>query len=91
MKKYYLKATGSVCYEKSGITFPLVINVDYNEILSRYGATNLSWENQYGWSNQPEVLCFFAEEENIKKLNEEIPIGLIVVDHWDNNGEAVNE
>ena len=85
--KYYLKATGSVCYDKNGITFPLIIKVDYGEILSRYKITDLTWENQFGWNNQPEVLTFWAEEENIKKLNEEIPIGLIVVKHWDNNGD----
>ena len=88
MKKYYLKATCSVCYDKTGITFPLIINVDYGEILSRYGTTDLTWENQYGWSNQPKVLTFLAEEENIKKLNEEIPIGLIVVEHWNNIEEV---
>ena len=81
--KYYIKATGSVCYDKSGITFPLVISVDYVEILSRYQISDIIWENQYGWSNQPEVLCFSAEEENIKQLNEEIPVGLLVVEHWD--------
>ena len=85
--KYYLKATGSVCYDNSGITFPLIISVDYEEILSRFQISNISWENQYGWSNQPEVLTFWAEEENVKQLNTEIPIGLIVVEHWDNNGE----
>ena len=81
MKKYYLKGTGSVCYDQSGITFPLIISVDYADILTRYKISDIKWENQYGWRNQPEVLTFMAEEENIKKLNEEIPVGLIVVEH----------
>ena len=88
MKKYYLKAICSVCYGKSGITFPLIISVDYEEVLSRYKISDLTWENQYGWSNQPEVLTFSAEEENIKLLNEELPIGLIVVEHWNNIEEV---
>ena len=88
MKKYYLKGTGSVCYDKSGITFPLIIKVDYAEILSRFQISDFTWEDQYGWSNQPEVLTFLAKEENIKKLNEEIPIGLIVVEHWNNIEEV---
>jgi len=88
-KQYYLKATGSVTYDRSGITFPLIISIDFDELLNKCDATDIKWEEQYGWSNQPEVLTFWAEEVNIKQINKVLPVGLIGVEHWCYNDGAV--
>lgn len=80
LKRYYVKATGSVCYDRSGITFPDTETVNFNSLLS--GLSTPKWENQFDWSNQPAVLSFSAEEKEAREINRILPVGLIVVSHW---------
>ena len=84
MKRYYIKATGSVCYDEKGITFPENIAVNFKGILSSICSPKVKWENQFSWTNQPEVLSFSAKEKEAREINNKLPIGLIVVEHWDN-------
>ena len=81
--RYYIKATGSVCYDDTGIVFPSHIALDFKDLLSPLKNPEMKWENQFGWFNQPLVLTFRASEEEARELNEKLPIGLIVSDHWE--------
>ena len=60
MAKFYLKATGSACYDFSGITFPQTKSFDLEMLIMGTGGTSLIWERQFGWRNQPLVLTFEA-------------------------------
>ena len=80
-QEYYLKATGSTCYNKTGITFPICIVIDLVKLLKSYGVTNIEWRRQFDWSNQPEVLTFNIEYS--KKLSSDVyNFGLLVSDIW---------
>ena len=83
-KRYYIKATGSVCYDDTGIVFPSQIALDFKELLSQLKNPEIKWENHFGWINQPLVLTFRANEKEAKEVNDELPIGLIVNGHWEN-------
>ena len=78
--EYYLKATQSVCYDRNyGITFPVTIQLDFDSILIKHGATDISWQRQFGWSNQPMVICW--QGGNVKEINKSfnaIYLGFIV-------------
>ncbi len=70
---HYIYATGCTCYDRTGVTFPTPhIPKDFDAILRKHGVTKSIWKNQYGWSNQPEVLCFQATEEQAKAIDDEI-------------------
>lgn len=66
-RQYYIRATGSTCYDQSGVTFPVKEPVDWDVILEGLKDPAPRWESQFGWKNQPEVLVFTAspEESNI--------------------------
>jgi len=87
--RYYLKATGSTCYDSSGVTFPVVAAVDFEDILTSAGATNLEWINQFGWSNQPAVLCFSLDNPSktfldmIQLVIDSYHVGIVVAIIWD--------
>jgi len=83
--KFYIKATGSVCYGRSGITYP-VPEVDSDMTPRDYvewqGGENVTWERQYGWENQPEVLCFEGSQLDARNVEAFLPRGLLVSAHW---------
>jgi hypothetical protein len=83
--KHYIKATGSVCYDGTGITFPRPYEVDFGKILKKHKISDADWIQQFGWNNQPEVLVFSAKSEVAKLVEDALPSGLIVVEHWDVN------
>lgn len=66
--KYYLKATGSTCYDETGITFPHEIKYDLFNLVWARGATYVKWGKQFGWSNQPRVLTFRCDEPKILEM-----------------------
>ena len=80
MKKYYVRATGSTCYDKTGITFPEKVSIDFDSLLE--DTKNVQWENQFGWSNQPKVITFHCTKSLADKIDSSFPFnyGLIVVD-----------
>lgn len=87
MTRMYLHATGSTCYDRSGITHPVRIGMDLEAILkSLCGVSKTSWESQYGWVNQPVVLSFDTTEgsrRNLDKLDYFLMmLGLLVAAHW---------
>ena len=63
MKKYYLKATSSTCYDKTGITFPEHISIPIENLADIFFGRAWDWRRQFGWNNQPEVLIFSTDEE----------------------------
>ena len=81
--RYYIKATGQVCYDSSGIVFPSQIALDFKELLSQLKNAEIKWENQFGWFNQPKVLSFRATEKEARAVNDKLPLGLIVSGHWE--------
>ena len=78
MTKYYIKATGSVCYDKTGITFPEKVSVDFDSLLKN--AENVQWENYHGWDNLPEVVTFHCSKILADEIESHFPFsyGLIV-------------
>ena len=76
MKKYYVKATSSVCYDKTGITFPEKVSVNFDKLLK--DAENIQWENQFGWDNQPEVITFYGSVGLVAMLDLALPNGLLL-------------
>ena len=80
MTKYYIKATGSVCYDKTGITFPEKIVIDFDSLLKN--VENVQWENYHGWDNLPEVVTFYGSVGLVAMLDMALPNGLLVSEHW---------
>lgn len=57
--RYYLQAMGDTCYDPDyGLTYPYKAPVDFRELLTNVGASNIRTAHQFGWSNQPRVLTF---------------------------------
>ena len=81
--RHYIRATGSVCYDQTGIVFPSQIALDFKALLSQLKKPQVKWEKQFGWFNQPEVLTFRATHEEARELNGKLPIGLIVSEYWE--------
>lgn len=65
--KYYLKALGSVCYDREGITFPLHYAVQFDNMARAFFGNKFAWQTQFGWTNQPEVLTFTCSK-NVAEL-----------------------
>lgn len=84
MPRYYLRASGSNCYDKTGVTFPTHQPMNIEDIIkSVCEKPNLRWANQFGWSNQPKVLTFNATEQEVKGLDEVFPYATVLVTpHW---------
>ena len=79
--RYYIKATGSTCYDRTGITFPEKKELDLEGIVKNHGGYNLRWESQFGWTNQPDVLTFKALQNDlnpVKELELVLPNELII-------------
>lgn len=95
MNRYYLKALGTICYDKTGLTYPEQLTVDLEKIAKLAGASEIHWEQQFGFSNLPEVLCFgfFTDRDSFDRLSMFTdlmhPFGLMVKDHW--SWESKNE
>jgi hypothetical protein len=81
--QYYIKATGSTCYDSSGITYPEKQPVNWLALL--FGTANRSWENNLGMSNQPKVITFDARSSVAKNIDLKLPPGLMVSEHWSNS------
>jgi hypothetical protein len=80
MKQYYIKATGSVCYNWQGLTYPEDIAISWDGLLL---GLNAKWEFPEGLSNLPLVLTFTATEEDANAVNEilqrDYPVRLLVL------------
>lgn len=63
MRRYYMKALGSVCYDKIGITYPDEHKINFRNLLSKIiHKPKIKWVNQFNWNTQPQVLTFEAGE-----------------------------
>ena len=83
MKRYYLKALGSVCYSDFGITYPQKLAVNLKELLKLSGAKNIRWGKQYGWNNQPKVISFRIDDKQLIRVNlnlVKLDLPLVVMD-----------
>lgn len=80
IKTWFVKAMGSFTYDKSGITYPGHVPVNWNHILRNVGGKR--WANQFGWSNQPKVLVFEGTNDQAKQVGDELPDGLLAILHW---------
>lgn len=54
--RYRVYATGSICYDKTGITYPYPVMLNLVELLRNAGAINIFWAQLR--SNQPFELFF---------------------------------
>lgn len=62
-RRYYLRATGNVCYDLKGVTFPVQVNIPFPCLaaaFTRLGFEDPCWERLE--RNQPEVLTFISDE-----------------------------
>ena len=82
---YYLRATGSTCYDRTGLTFPNTVPMDFQAILRKHDVVETEWKPEFGWSNQPDVLCFQATSEQARAIGEEFSFqsGIIVRTMWE--------
>jgi len=69
-KAWYVKATGSVCYDARGVSFPERREIDWAEILGAARVRHWQWRNQFDWDNQPEVLCFEGTDEQARAVDD---------------------
>jgi hypothetical protein len=83
-KRWFIKATGSVCYDLAGINFPMMESLNFEEMLSGIKNANARWVNQFACMNQPTVLTFSATEAEARQLTRVLPVGLTVVGHLEN-------
>ena len=65
-KHYYLKATGSVCYNRLGVTFPEAKSIPIDDIAQIFFGRNFGWQKQFSWETQPEVLVFKTTRERAR-------------------------
>lgn len=71
MKKFYLHAIGSACYDKTGITFPIKDEINLVKFLQDCGVKITSWR-AYPYRNCPRVLSFMCEEDLISNINKQL-------------------
>lgn len=71
LKAYYLKPTGSTCYDPAGITYPEPLPVNWSSIFWKI-VPRAVFCNQFGWSNQPQVLCFKAGDVQLKLIEKRL-------------------
>ena len=64
----YIKALGSTCYDRTGITFPDRKAIDFKQMPGIKGG---GWEYQFGWGNQPMVFTFECRGKNNRKAAEQ--------------------
>jgi hypothetical protein len=69
-KQFYIRATGSTCYDQTGITFPIKDPVDWYSLFAGLKDPSPRWENEFGWENQPEVLVFRATPEEVALVDQ---------------------
>lgn len=78
--RFYLKPTGSACYDKTGITFPHKIAYDLENMVWARAAKHIRWGRQFGWKNQPRVLTFVSDDPAIERMiafaisNQKLPL-----------------
>lgn len=76
-KRYYISASSSTCYDKSGITYPYVLAIDLAKLVKSIASKPATrWAKQFGWYNQPQVLCFTATYHEAKDIWTKLPRGL---------------
>lgn len=89
MNRYYIKATGSTCYDKSGLTYPNKLTIDLEQLVKLGDASEVHWEPHLNLDNLPEVLCFgywvTEDQYDTMTMVSDIiyPMGLIIASHWD--------
>lgn len=93
-RKLYLHATGSTCYDKTGMTYPRQVMVDFVEKITEFfQAKDFRWEPIFDQEYSPAVLTFHtnlsgqelsaATEEFYDFLAEkDMGFNFLVVDHW---------
>jgi len=84
--RHYIKALGATCYGKTGMVGK---TFDWRRMP---GIRNPRWANQFGWSNQPQVLTFNLVDKAAAKSwlamqcpNPSLPCRLIV-EHGQTSG-----
>lgn len=69
--RFYIHPTGSTCYDKTGLTYPVKQEIDIASTLLKDGSTYLA--NDVYWqataSNQPKRLYFTLHGNVAKKLD----------------------
>ena len=85
-RRYYIKALGSTCYGKTGMVGKTI------NWKAMPGIRNPRWANQFGWSNQPQVLTFNLVDKSAAEAwlstqcpNPGLPC-LLIVKHWKTYG-----
>jgi len=71
-RQRYIRATGSACYDETGITFPVKEAISFDHILEGLKDPRPRWENEFGWQNQPKVLLFSASDEEARLVDERL-------------------
>jgi hypothetical protein len=85
MNRFYVKALGTICYDATGLTYPEELRIDLVKLAKLSDASEIHWENQFGWADQPQVLCmgFFTAYDAEFYNNFVKPLGLMLKEHWD--------
>ena len=76
-KRFFLKATGSTCYDEMGITYPMTIKIKLDLFVQSLGGTKTYWANEF--NNLPKILLFNALPADVVVMNSLVyKFGLIV-------------
>lgn len=63
-RKYFIKVSGSWCYNREGLGFPKKVPLDFEgAIKDVFPDAETRWECYLGWCNQPEVIVFEVSEQ----------------------------
>lgn len=82
LKRYYLRANGSTCYDHTGITFPVRQEICLKTLLEQFPVRAVRWAKPFGHTNQPSVLCFTCSPHTVHLIHNKLPDSLIVCHHW---------
>ena len=86
MTQMYLKSASAVGYDKKGITAPVPVKMNLQNILEYFAATDVHWENEFGFHTHPQVLVFDTSDlvhSEIREMESFFrELGLLVLDMW---------
>jgi hypothetical protein len=80
MKRFYLHATSSTCYDATGITYPNKIKIDLKSFVKAFGAECPYFVRRA--SNLPAVIEFIATEANAFIINKKVYEYGLIVHNW---------
>lgn len=93
-RRFYLGATGSTCYDETGMTYPRQIAINFEEKIAEFfQAKVFNWQAIFDYPNTPPVLTFHTElsgqefsaayEEFLDFLAEnDMGFNFLIIDHW---------